>query len=211
MGLPSAWDAPVDERIKIIRDKLSEVEFAKEVPGLEDVLDDYLNPDTDTTKVIFHRGLLQVFKRSQTDRTYEDLLDKYSDDEKSRLERFVNGDDPADVCKDFEMGPSLGAREEMELLHRAEKVKVSAAGPVHVDGLSSNELKKRDSKFHKFVHALADFFHGHKEEAAVTVGYAQRCQNTSAKEATGIQGRPIPKLGPQHHQQALVHMRTYNC
>ncbi|KAL9608906.1 MAG: hypothetical protein Q9167_006287 [Letrouitia subvulpina] len=176
-GPPSAWDAPVDERIKIIRDRLSEADFAQEVPGLKEVLDDYLNENTVTTRVIFHRGLLQTFKKSQTDFTYEDLLDKYSDDEKSRLEKFVDGEDPADISKGFVMGPSLGAREEMDLLHRAERVDVSAAGPVHVDGLSSDELKKRDSLLHKFVHSLADFFHIHKEKAAVTVYKDAQFQN----------------------------------
>lgn len=167
--IPSAWEAPVDDRISIIADKLKEVEFAKEVPGLKDVLDDYLDPKTDTTRVIFHRGLLQTFKKSDTDNTYQDLLAKYSDDEQSRLEEFVDGKDPANVCKGFAMGPSLGAREEMDALHAAERVEVTAAGPEHVDGLSSDELKEKDSLFHKFVHGLADFFHLHKHEDAVSV------------------------------------------
>ena len=169
LDLPSAWDARVDDRISIIRDKLGEVDFAKEVPGLKAVLDDYLDPKIDTTKVDFHRGLLRVFKDSETDYTYSTILNKYSEDEKSRLQRFVDGDDPSKISKGFLMGPSLGAREEMNIMHEAERVAISAAGPVHVDGLSSDELRKKDSHFHNFVHALAEFFDIHKHEDAVTV------------------------------------------
>ena len=167
--LPSAWDARVDDRIAIIRDRLGEIGFAKEVPGLKDVLDDYLNPDIDTTRVDFHRGLLKVFKDSETDYTYSTLLNKYSDDEKSRLQRFVDGGDPSEISKGFVMGPSLGAREEMDIMHGAERVAISAAGPVHVDGLSSDELREKDSHFHKFVHALAEFFHIHEHKEPLTV------------------------------------------
>ena len=172
----TAWTAPVDDRIGLIAKKLGEVAFAKDVPGLKDVLDDYLNPDTETTKVDFHRGLLSTFKRSEVDNTYQDLLAKYTQDEQDRLEKFVDGKPPAETCKGFIMGPSLGAREEMEALHGAEKVDVSAAGPVHVDGLSSGELKKKDSGFHKFVTMLAEFFHLHKEKDSVTVGLSNPCE-----------------------------------
>ena len=169
LDLPSAWDARVDDRISIIRDRLGEVGFAKEVPGLKDVLNDYLDPDINTTKVDFHRGLLKVFKDSETDYTYSTLLNKYSDDEKSRLQRFVDGEDPSSICKGFIMGPSLGAREEMEIMHGAERVAISAAGPVHIDGLSSDELREKDSHLHKFVHALADFLHINEHKEAITV------------------------------------------
>ena len=168
-NLPSAWDAQVDDRIGIIAEALGKLEIAKQLPHLKDVLDDYLNPDTDTTKVQFHRGLLQTFKDSETDNTYQNLLSKYSDDERSRLEKFVEGEDPEKVSKGFVMGPSMGARDEMNALRGSERVHVTGAGPIHVDGLSSNELREKDNLLHKFVHQLADFFHIHEDKDAVDV------------------------------------------
>ena len=67
------------------------------------------------------------------------------------------------------MGPSLGAREVMELLEGAEQVHVSAAGPIHVSGLSDEDIKHKDSRFHTFLHSLADFFRIHEDEKGVTV------------------------------------------
>lgn len=71
----------------------------------------------------------------------------------------------------------MGAREEIDLLHLAEKVTITADGSEHVDGLSSDELKKRDSHFHRFVESLADFFQLHKEKDAVTVYKNAQFQN----------------------------------
>ena len=62
--------AAVDDRIGIIAQALDKIDFAKDVPGLKEVLDDYLNPDIKITKVDFHRGLLQTFKKSGADSTY---------------------------------------------------------------------------------------------------------------------------------------------
>jgi len=66
------------------------------------------------------------------------------------------------------MGPSLGAREEMQKLHKALRVDVSKAGPVHVDGLSDDDLKHKDGVLHEFVHGLARLFH-HEDDKVVTV------------------------------------------
>ena len=165
----SAWDVDVDGRIKIIADELAQADFAKEVPGLQNLLDDYLDPNVEVDKVDFHRRLLRTFKQSQTDNTYQDLLAKYTQDEQDRLERFVDGDDPAKVSHGFIMGPSLGAREEVDLLKKAKGVQVSADGPVHVDGLSSDQDQKHESHFHEFIHGLAEMFHFHKDKDIVTV------------------------------------------
>ena len=65
------------------------------------------------------------------------------------------------------MGPSLGVREEAEQLRAAEHVvEVSAAGPIHVAGLSDDELKEKDSLLHKLVHGLAKLFHHHEDKKA---------------------------------------------
>ena len=164
----SAWDIDVDGRIKIIAKELAQSDFAKEVPGLKSLLDDYLDPNVPVDKVDFHRRLLQTFKESETDNTYQDLLAKYTQDEQDRLEKFVDGKDPAKISHGFIMGPSLGAREEMDLLRKAKGVHVSADGPVQVDGLSTEKVEKHKSPFHDFIHGLAELFHFHKDKDVVT-------------------------------------------
>ena len=69
-----ALDTPVDDRIKLIAERLEGNDFAQEVPGLKKLLDDYIDPDVPVDKVIFHRRLLAVFRDSRTDFTYENLL-----------------------------------------------------------------------------------------------------------------------------------------
>ena len=95
------------------------------------------------------------------------------------------------------MGPSLGAREEMELMTGAEQVHVSAAGPIHVDGLSDEEIKHRDSRFHTFLHSLVDLFRMHEDEDGVTVGSLRELV-FSANPRKGLQRCSFPKLGTEH-------------
>ena len=204
---PSAWVVPVDDRIKLISERLDHNTFAADVPGLKNLLDDYLDPKIPVEKVDFHRGLLKVFKQSQADNTYQDLLAQHTEEEQERLERFVEGESPQIVCDGFCPGPSLGFREEVQKLHSAELVKVSAAGPVHVDGLSGDELEEKDGLFHKLVHGLAELFHVHGEKDEVQV--IARCfELPYAKGLKGLQRRHIPELGLEHHKRTSLYMRT---
>ena len=50
--------AAVDDRIGIIAQALDKADFAQNVSGLKELLDDYLNPDIETTKFDFYCGLL---------------------------------------------------------------------------------------------------------------------------------------------------------
>ena len=169
-GIPSAYQLPVDERIRVISEQLGKADFNKDVPGLKDCLDDYLNENTVTTKVDFHRGLLQTFKKSTADDTYQKLLGKYSHDERERLEKFVDGTDPNDVCKNFKMGPSLGAREIVDKMQGAEKVEVVSSGEeVHIHGLSDDAKKEKNGLWHRFVAHLAEAFESIREKDYVTV------------------------------------------
>ena len=165
--MASAWELPVDSRIEIIANKLGESDFRKQVPGLKTLLDHYLEQKGDVDAVDFYRDLLNVFKKSP-DQTYEGLLAKYTADEQHRLETFVDGKKAREVSPGFTMGPSLGAREEMQKLQEATAVNVSAGGPVHVDGLSDDHLKEHHGHFHTFLHELAEMFH-HKDKDSVTV------------------------------------------
>ena len=153
----------VDERIKIIAERLADLDSdfnKKRFPGLKSLLDDYINPNVDINDIKFHRGLLQVFKNSE-DQTYEKLLAQHTSGERSRVEKFVAGGELKDVGKGFVMGPSLGCRDEIARMHKADSVfHLSATGPVHVHGLSTDELKHTDGHwFYEAIHKLAGLFH----------------------------------------------------
>ena len=178
-----SWDSSVDARIKVIVEKLgttSNDEFRKvQLPGLKDLLQDYISAKTDDSGIDFHRRLLQVFKRS-ADNTYEQLLGKHTQDEQDRLERFVKGAKLEDVGKGFVMGPSLGCREELQQLQPSRALHVPTAGPVHVEGLSGGESGHEDNAFLKIVHATANLFYSNHDDAQDKVMACTRthCSNS---------------------------------
>ncbi|KAI9708518.1 MAG: hypothetical protein M1820_003980 [Bogoriella megaspora] len=163
-----AWDHAVDDRLKVIAEKLSYSEnqdFEQtNVPGLRSLLD-----DKKVTYIEFHRRLLQVFRDSK-DQTYEGMLGQHTKDEIWRLEEFVDGADPEDICEGFEMGPSLGCREELNCMEEVDSlVRVSGNGifhiksgqdVIHIDGLSSGHADgKTGSWFHEQIQKIKAFFH----------------------------------------------------
>ena len=153
----------VDERIKTIANRLADLDGdfrRKRFPGLRSLLDDYINPDVDINSVKFHRRLLQVFKKSE-DKTYEKLLAQHTSGERCRIEKFVAGGELKDVGKDFVLGPSLGCRDEIARMHKADSIfHLCATGPLHVRGLGIEELKHTDSHwFYEAIHKLAGLFH----------------------------------------------------
>ena len=161
-------------RIEIITNRLNDLDEAfrkRRFPGLRSLLNDYINPDVEVDDVKFHRGLLQVFKNSE-DTTYERILGQHTKDEQERIEKFVAGGNLEDVGKHFVMGPSQGCREELAKMHKADSIfHISAAGPTHVKGLSSDDLKEADGGwFHEAIHKLADLFHhDHHDNDSVLV------------------------------------------
>lgn len=159
---PAAWHQPVDERIRLIRETLSSNSpLAAKLPGLKPLLDDYLAPTVDVGRQDFHRRILQVFRDSDADFTYQELLAKYDPDEQEKVSRFVEGQDADDCCDGFEMGHSLGVREHMEKMPGAlATVDVSSRGPVRVSGLSMGSLLERDNLFYRFVRGLCGLFVG---------------------------------------------------
>lgn len=172
----TSWDSQVDDRINDIAESLSKDETfsTEEVPGLKSLLDDYIAPDVEVDNVDFVRRLLQVFKDSKTDDTYQDLLAKHTDDEKEKIAAFVAGGDPSKISQDFEMGPSYGCREELKTLQEAPTVvHVSASGVTLVKAEVEAVAQAEHDWFHSTVHKLADFFSSHKgelEAAGVLVG-----------------------------------------
>ncbi|KAI9159147.1 putative xylitol oxidase [Paramyrothecium foliicola] len=119
MSAPTtAWNHQVNERINLIVDKLKDNKiFAEtEVPGLLELLD-----DENVSNVEFSQRFLRVFKDSETDGTYSDLLSRYTPGEQEQLKAFVNGEEqPKDLGDNFVLGPSLGCREELSKLEQAE-------------------------------------------------------------------------------------------
>jgi hypothetical protein len=166
-AISKSWDSQVDDRINDIAESLSKDETfsTEEVPGLKSLLDDYIAPDVELNNVDFVRRLLQVFKDSRTDDTYQDLLAKHTDDEQKKIASFVAGGDPTKISEDFEMGPSYGCREELKKLQEAPTV-------VHVGASGITEVKKRIESasqaeqdwFHSTVNKLAEFFCIHSGE-----------------------------------------------
>lgn len=167
MSQSYTWKQDVDSRISIIADGLgSHDNLRKSLPGLKRLLDDYLDPKqavgTDADQQSFHRRLLQVFRDSQADFTYEDWLQKLQPDERDRVVKFVDGKPAEDVCKEFRFGPSFGVRENIERLHKG--------APVIVNGLNGDEDEDDGSIFRKLTCGLDLFASWQKHPIVVSRG-----------------------------------------
>ncbi|UJO21642.1 uncharacterized protein CLAFUR5_09113 [Fulvia fulva] len=112
MASTFAPEKPMDDRIAIVAKALGkDPDFCKhDVPGLAELLNDYLNPAVEVDRFAFMRRLLRMFRESGSDDTYQKLRDEHTDDEKSRLEKFVDGSLAEDLCEGFCKGHSLSFR-----------------------------------------------------------------------------------------------------
>ncbi|KAJ4247501.1 hypothetical protein NW762_013178 [Fusarium torreyae] len=189
MAAPSppskAWDHQVDDRVNHIVEKLDEnPEFAKKnVPGLKDLLSDFASPNVTVSGVEFHRRLLQVFKGSETDGTYSQMLSQYTPEEQDQIEKFVSGANPEELGKNFTLGPSLGCREELCKLQQADSIfqitshsgfqDITPAGQstMPLDGISNlmsfsvaKTAQAVDDWFDNAINKLADFLDDRKPD-----------------------------------------------
>ena len=124
--LPSQLDndlPPVDDRIARISEAIKQDKALREneLPGLAELLDDYLAPDVPVTPEDFMRRLLHVFRFSK-DNTYQTLLQKYSESERQVLDAFVTGNPADEAGRHLVHGPSIGTREELQRMQDAPKV-----------------------------------------------------------------------------------------
>ncbi|KAK2008685.1 hypothetical protein LZ32DRAFT_631414 [Colletotrichum eremochloae] len=178
-----AWDHSVDERIRHIIQGLHDApDFSrKEVPGLHGLLDDYMNKDVDVDYPQFLRRLLKVFKDSETDRAYSETLHKHTNDEQKRIERFVAGDDPKEISIGYQMGPSLGCREELARLHEADCViQVGAQGIKMLKEPIQDLAMKERALLHETLTKMENFTQDNKDElreAGILVYYKTEFQN----------------------------------
>lgn len=107
------------DRLQLIIDRLHDDDYRnkKELPGLMDLLADIVNTDVEVEREDSVRRLLGVFWKSETDATYSATLRRYRPEEESLLRAFVErGENASDLGKDFHMGLSLGAREELPVI-----------------------------------------------------------------------------------------------
>ncbi|OTA94448.1 hypothetical protein M434DRAFT_394714 [Hypoxylon sp. CO27-5] len=107
-------------RLKRLCEKLHDKhdKLGEELPGLAQLLEDIVDPDTDVPREDSVRRLLQVFWKSATDGTYSGILGHYSAKEKDYIRAFVEDGKPAkDLGHEFDdVGISLGSREELPVL-----------------------------------------------------------------------------------------------
>lgn len=165
MPASHTWEHDVDSRISIIADGLSRHgSLQQSLPGLKGLLDDYLDPKqtigTDADQQGFHRRLLQVFRDSPTDSTYENWLQKLQPDEQKRVADFVGGSSAKEVCGGFKCEQSLGVREHTELLHKV--------SPVIVNGLSNDEEEDSHGSIFRQLVCCLDLVPGrHKHDSVI--------------------------------------------
>ncbi|KAJ4390706.1 hypothetical protein N0V93_004304 [Gnomoniopsis smithogilvyi] len=138
-----AWTKSVDDRIRFIAEGLHNHEHLQEkLPGLESLLDDYLDPQnavgTAEDQEGFHRRLLQVFRDSEADSAYDDWLAKLTPDEQKRVAEFVEGHDCCEAGCGYTPGPSIGVREHVELMLS------DGSGPIVLDGLNGRKHDTTD-------------------------------------------------------------------
>ncbi|CAI0644615.1 unnamed protein product [Colletotrichum noveboracense] len=188
MAPPTAWDCTVNDRLQFIVDSLDQsIKFsAKDVPGLKDLLADYVNPDVEVDHVHFIRRLLRVFKDSETDGTYSLILHKHTDDEQSLIERFLEGGesgDPKNLGKQYNMGPSLGCREELEHLCQAACIlQIGAQGITklkeqHIEHLAYSPVVQILQSLLADMRAFTQLHQDELEGAGILVYYDTKFQN----------------------------------
>ncbi|KAJ2903384.1 Oxidoreductase [Zalerion maritima] len=158
----AAYEQTTDELLgQIVKTLDGSEKYRQHLPGLRELLQDYLDDEVELYDVEFHRRMLRVFRDAPKDDTYQKMLGDMEGDEKTRVEKFVADDDkasPEELGKGFEKRFSLGVREHLKAMLEKDAVVVSSSGPVHVAGLSNDELEKKDKILHRFVHGLAGVF-----------------------------------------------------
>jgi hypothetical protein len=109
------FHAHSEERFKeIITEAKKDEYISQQLPGLANLLNDYVRPDVDVSHEDYVRRFLKVFKDSTTDGTYSQVLGSYHEDESSLIRAFVEDNKSARDCGDeYHLGLSLPAREKL--------------------------------------------------------------------------------------------------
>lgn len=119
-----------------------------QLPGLAKLLDDIVDTNTDVPREQSIRRLLRVFWESKADGTYSDILGRYSDNERSLIRAFVEDEKPADdLGEKFDMGMSLGAREELPILDEEEDHSLGEAIVDRISEAFHSQMAKFDDDY----------------------------------------------------------------
>ena len=159
-----SWDHQVDDRIKEISQRLDghDTFNNKDAPGLKNLLDKYLAAD-ELEPQVFVRDFLKVFKDSETDGAYSQILKQHTPAEQKQVEAFVHGRPLEEVPDDFAMGPSLGVRQELKRLDQADEiahVSFDSITPLKITRpIEEHEVHGVAAHLEKAEHALSREFH----------------------------------------------------
>jgi len=114
---------PIDNQIQNNAPTANNNKKVEEIfPGLEEIVDRYIESEEYINQDDFARELLLVFKKSKDD-TYKETLAKYDKDEQKALDGFVCGMPLEKATKDLDLEkPTLGAREQAEQIMKGEEI-----------------------------------------------------------------------------------------
>ncbi|KAJ4207478.1 hypothetical protein NW767_002728 [Fusarium falciforme] len=76
---------------QLVKDPESELD-EKELPGLDKLIGDWYDDDTEVTKEAFARRILQVFRDSTHNEVYDDVKSKLPGQRGTVLDKFVDGE-----------------------------------------------------------------------------------------------------------------------
>lgn len=124
--VPDVRNAGVTARLDTIRQKLRQnPDAAALAPGLLPTLETYVDKGLKPQELL--RSLLEVYRDSDVDTAYQDTVAALTDDERSRLERFVEGKESIEKAgQGFKVPSSMAARHEMTALCSTHHAVVSA-------------------------------------------------------------------------------------
>ncbi|UPL03342.1 hypothetical protein LCI18_014276 [Fusarium solani-melongenae] len=135
--IPTLQDS-IQQLGQLVKDPESELD-EKELPGLDKLIGDWYDDDTEVTSEAFARRILQVFRDSTHNEVYDDVKSKLPGQRGTVLDKFVDGD--------------ISAKDAGALL--AELEGTSAGAPpvpgLHVQNLFLSSAKKEVVPDRKFI------------------------------------------------------------
>lgn len=141
--IPTLQDS-IQELGQLVKDPKSELD-EKELPGLDKLIGDWFDDDTEVTKEAFARRILQVFRDSTHSEVYDDVKSNLPGQRGTVLDKFVDGD--------------ISAKDAGALLAELEGTPEGAppASGLHVQNLFLTSAKKDKTPDRKFIKVRGHF------------------------------------------------------
>lgn len=135
--IPTLQDS-IQQLGQLVKDPESELD-EKELPGLDKLIGDWYDDDTEVTKEAFARRILQVFRDSTHKEVYDDVKSKLPGQRGTVLDKFVDGD--------------ISAKDAGALLAELEGTPAGAppVSGLHVQNLFVSSAKKDTTPDRKFI------------------------------------------------------------